>query len=94
MKISFNHKSAFRPYDQTKSRQCFGRSLNGQLGLSETFYMFVDMARDTPGSPISRSRDLGAGGATATLTSSTYHTSSSEATLHERALQQKILEVM
>ncbi|XP_051153151.1 histone deacetylase 4 isoform X4 [Leptopilina boulardi] len=51
-----------------------------------------DMARDTPGSPISRPRDLGTGGATATLTSSTYHTSSSEATLHERALQHKILE--
>ncbi|KZC05441.1 Histone deacetylase 4 [Dufourea novaeangliae] len=55
------------------------------------------MARDTPGSPMSRPRDLvgGVGGATATLTTSAYHTTSSDptATLHGHALQQKILEL-
>ncbi|XP_076244011.1 histone deacetylase 4 isoform X2 [Calliopsis andreniformis] len=54
-----------------------------------------EMARDTPGSPMSRPRDLvgGVGGAAATLTSSAYHAASSDpTTLHGHALQQKILE--
>ncbi|KAI4480596.1 hypothetical protein M0804_010149 [Polistes exclamans] len=57
------------------------------------------MARDTPGSPMSRSRDLGSGGgaATATLTSGAYHaavaTTTDPTTLHGHALQQKILEL-
>ncbi|XP_076291494.1 histone deacetylase 4 isoform X16 [Lasioglossum baleicum] len=57
-----------------------------------------EMARDTPGSPMSRPRDLvgGVGGATATLTPNVYHTASGDpttATLHGHALQQKILEL-
>ncbi|XP_044597333.1 histone deacetylase 4 isoform X5 [Cotesia glomerata] len=53
-----------------------------------------DMARDTPGSPMSRPRDLAAGGATATLTSGAYHVSTTDPqTLHDHALQQKILEL-
>lgn len=54
------------------------------------------MARDTPGSPMSRPRELvgGVGGAATTLTSSAYHTASTDPTaLHGHALQQKILEV-
>lgn len=62
-------------------------------------YMYIEMARDTPGSPMPRPRDLGAGGggsaATATLTSGTYHTAAADTTnMHgQHALQQKILEV-
>ncbi|XP_076757877.1 histone deacetylase 4 isoform X4 [Xylocopa sonorina] len=55
-----------------------------------------EMARDTPGSPMSRSRDLvgGVGGAATTLTSGAYHTSSNDpAALHGHMLQQKILEL-
>ncbi|XP_018353429.1 PREDICTED: histone deacetylase 4 isoform X4 [Trachymyrmex septentrionalis] len=56
-----------------------------------------EMARDTPGSPMPRPRDLGAGGggsaATAILTSGTYHTAAADTTnMHGHALQQKILE--
>ncbi|CAL7941578.1 unnamed protein product [Xylocopa violacea] len=54
------------------------------------------MARDTPGSPMSRSRDLvsGVGGAATTLTSGAYHTTSNDpAALHGHMLQQKILEL-
>ncbi|KAK0174854.1 hypothetical protein PV327_010575 [Microctonus hyperodae] len=51
------------------------------------------MARDTPGSPMSRPRDLATGNATATLTSGAYHAAATDpATLHGHALQQKILE--
>lgn len=66
-------------------------------------FVCVDMARDTPGSPMSRSaRDqLAAAAATATLTSGAYHvTAATEhaaaaaVALHGNALQQKILEVM
>lgn len=62
------------------------------------YYMCVEMARDTPGSPMPRPRDLGAGGgggaATATLTSGAYHAAAADtASLHGHALQQKILEV-
>lgn len=62
------------------------------------YYMCVEMARDTPGSPMPRPRDLGAGGgggaATATLTSGAYHAAATDAaSLHGHALQQKILEV-
>ncbi|KMR02735.1 histone deacetylase 4 [Lasius niger] len=61
-------------------------------------YMCVEMARDTPGSPMPRPRDLGAGGgggaATATLTSGAYHAAAADtASLHGHALQQKILEL-
>lgn len=61
------------------------------------YYMCVEMARDTPGSPMPRPRDLGAGGgggaATATLTSGAYHAAATDtASLHGHALQQKILE--
>lgn len=61
-------------------------------------YMCVEMARDTPGSPMPRPRDLGAGGgggaATATLTSGAYHAAAADtANMHGHALQQKILEV-
>ncbi|XP_076670037.1 histone deacetylase 4 isoform X3 [Andrena cerasifolii] len=55
-----------------------------------------EMARDTPGSPMSRPRDLigGVGGAAAALTSSAYHAASSDPNaLHGHALQQKILEL-
>ncbi|XP_011303794.1 histone deacetylase 4 isoform X2 [Fopius arisanus] len=53
-----------------------------------------EMARDTPGSPMSRPRDLVTSGATATLTSGAYHGSTNDAqTLHGHALQQKILEL-
>ncbi|XP_017760370.1 PREDICTED: histone deacetylase 4 isoform X4 [Eufriesea mexicana] len=55
-----------------------------------------EMARDTPGSPMSRPRDLvgGVGGATTTLTSSGYHAASGDpANLHGHVLQQKILEL-
>ncbi|XP_029042665.1 histone deacetylase 4 isoform X14 [Osmia bicornis bicornis] len=55
-----------------------------------------EMARDTPGSPMSRPRELvgGVGGAATTLTSSAYHTASTDPTaLHGHALQQKILEL-
>ncbi|CAL7941587.1 unnamed protein product [Xylocopa violacea] len=55
-----------------------------------------EMARDTPGSPMSRSRDLvsGVGGAATTLTSGAYHTTSNDpAALHGHMLQQKILEL-
>ncbi|XP_043264566.1 histone deacetylase 4 isoform X3 [Colletes gigas] len=55
-----------------------------------------EMARDTPGSPMSRPRDLvgGVGGTAATLTSSAYHAASGDPTaLHGHALQQKILEL-
>ncbi|XP_018353431.1 PREDICTED: histone deacetylase 4 isoform X6 [Trachymyrmex septentrionalis] len=57
-----------------------------------------EMARDTPGSPMPRPRDLGAGGggsaATAILTSGTYHTAAADTTnMHGHALQQKILEL-
>lgn len=59
-------------------------------------YVYTEMARDTPGSPMSRSRDLvgGVGGAATTLTSAGYHTTSGDpAALHGHVLQQKILEV-
>lgn len=59
-------------------------------------YMCIEMARDTPGSPMPRPRDLGTGGgaATATLTSGAYHAAATDAaSLHDHALQQKILEV-
>ncbi|XP_011874063.1 PREDICTED: histone deacetylase 4 isoform X3 [Vollenhovia emeryi] len=61
-------------------------------------YMCVEMARDTPGSPMPRPRDLGAGGgggaATATLTSGAYHAAATEpGVLHNHALQQKLLEL-
>jgi len=61
-------------------------------------YMCIEMARDTPGSPIPRPRDLGAGSgggaATATLTSGAYHAAAADAAnMHGHALQQKILEV-
>ncbi|XP_053983205.1 histone deacetylase 4 isoform X2 [Hylaeus anthracinus] len=55
-----------------------------------------EMARDTPGSPMSRPRELvgGVGAAAATLTSSAYHAASGDPTaLHGHALQQKILEL-
>ncbi|XP_061938544.1 histone deacetylase 4 isoform X8 [Apis cerana] len=55
-----------------------------------------EMARDTPGSPMSRPRDLvgGVGATTTTLTSSGYHTGSADpSTLHGHVLQQKILEL-
>ncbi|KAL0131123.1 hypothetical protein PUN28_002598 [Cardiocondyla obscurior] len=56
-----------------------------------------EMARDTPGSPMPRPRDLAAGGggvATATLTSGAYHAAAADtANLHGHALQQKILEL-
>jgi len=63
------------------------------------YYMCVEMARDTPGSPMPRPRNLGAGGgggaATATLTSGAYHAAATDtANLHDHALQQKMLEVM
>lgn len=62
-------------------------------------YMCIEMARDTPGSPMPRPRDLGTGGgggaATATLTSGAYHAAAADtANMHgQHALQQKILEV-
>lgn len=76
-----------------------GRQHEGML--SDVYcccYMCVEMARDTPGSPMPRPRDLGAGGgggaATATLTSGAYHAAAAEtANMHGHALQQKILEV-
>ncbi|XP_011496681.1 PREDICTED: histone deacetylase 4 [Ceratosolen solmsi marchali] len=60
-----------------------------------------DMARDTPGSPMSRSAReqlAAAAGATATLTSGAYHAAehaaaAAAAALHGNALQQKILEL-
>ncbi|XP_017792992.1 PREDICTED: histone deacetylase 4 [Habropoda laboriosa] len=55
-----------------------------------------EMARDTPGSPMSRPRDLvgGVGAAATTLTSSAYHIASADpAALQGHALQQKILEL-
>ncbi|XP_032456631.1 histone deacetylase 4 isoform X4 [Nasonia vitripennis] len=60
-------------------------------------FVCVDMARDTPGSPMSRSavrEQLAAGAAAATLTSGAYHAAAEHAavTLHGNALQQKILE--
>jgi len=61
--------------------------------------MCIEMARDTPGSPMPRPRDLGAGSgggaATATLTSGAYHAAAADAAnMHgQHALQQKILEV-
>ncbi|XP_072745227.1 histone deacetylase 9 isoform X2 [Anoplolepis gracilipes] len=62
------------------------------------YYMCVEMARDTPSSPMPRPRDLGAGGgggaATATLTSGAYHAAATDtANLHGHALQQRILEL-
>ncbi|KAJ8683063.1 hypothetical protein QAD02_018855, partial [Eretmocerus hayati] len=59
-----------------------------------------DMARDTPGSPMSRSAREQLAGATATLTSGAYHAAAEHAaaaaaaaaTLQGNALQQKILE--
>ncbi|EFN68742.1 Histone deacetylase 4 [Camponotus floridanus] len=62
------------------------------------YYMCVEMARDTPGSPMPRPRNLGAGGgggaATATLTSGAYHAAATDtANLHDHALQQKMLEL-
>lgn len=60
-------------------------------------YMCIEMARDTPGSPMPRPRDLGAGGggaATATLTSGAYHAATTDsASLHDHELQQKMLKV-
>ena len=58
-------------------------------------YTCTEMARDTPGSPMSRPRDLVGGvGATTTLTSGGYHAGSGDpASLHGHVLQQKILEV-
>lgn len=60
-------------------------------------YMCIEMARDTPGSPMPRPRDLGTGGgggaATATLTSGAYHAAAIDTSQHDHALQQKILEV-
>lgn len=62
-------------------------------------YMCIEMARDTPGSPMPRPRDLdasgGGGAATATLTSGAYHAAAVDnANMHgQHVLQQKILEV-
>lgn len=68
--------------------------------LPSVCFVCVDMARDTPGSPMSRSavreQLQAAGAAAATLTSGAYHAAAEHAavTLHGNALQQKILEVM
>lgn len=65
--------------------------------LPDLCYMCIDMARDTPGSPMPRPRDLGAGGggaAAATLTSGAYHAATTDsASLHDHELQQKMLKV-
>ncbi|XP_034940761.1 histone deacetylase 4 isoform X3 [Chelonus insularis] len=90
MKVSVDHASAFTPYCSKTVRAlplCLASS------LSDMCIVCVDMARDTPGSPMSRPRDLVAGGATATLTSGAYHSPVTDpSTLHGHALQQKILE--
>ncbi|XP_017879936.1 histone deacetylase 4 isoform X3 [Ceratina calcarata] len=54
-----------------------------------------EMARDTPGSPMSRPRDLvtGVAGAATTLTPSAYHAAAADPALHGHMLQQKILEL-
>ncbi|XP_032690641.1 histone deacetylase 4 isoform X5 [Odontomachus brunneus] len=65
--------------------------------LPDLCYMCIDMARDTPGSPMPRPRDLGAGGggaAAATLTSGAYHAATTDsASLHDHELQQKMLKL-
>ena len=94
MKVSWEHGSAFSPYC---SRNVRGSPLFiSPSGLPDMCLVCIDMARDTPGSPMSRPRDLGAGGgATATLTSGAYHAvATDQSALHGRAFQQKILEVM
>ncbi|XP_046467928.1 histone deacetylase 4 isoform X6 [Neodiprion pinetum] len=54
-----------------------------------------DMARDTPGAPMSRPRDLAsAGTTTTTVTSGAFHAAAPDsAALHGHALQQKILQL-
>lgn len=92
MKVSVDHGSAFSPYNSKTVR---ASPVYIAPGLPDMCIVCVDMARDTPGSPMSRPRDLAAGGATATLTSGAYHVSTADPqNLHNHALQQKILEVM
>lgn len=92
MEVSVDHASAFSPYTSGSVRNS---SLYLAPNLPDMCYVCVDMARDMPGSPMSRPRDLAVGGATATLTSGAYHASATDpATMHGHALQQKILEVM
>ncbi|XP_012269340.1 histone deacetylase 4 isoform X13 [Athalia rosae] len=54
-----------------------------------------DMARDTPGAPMSRPRDLASAGTTTTMTSGAFHAAggADSAALHGHALQQKILQL-
>ena len=80
------------------TRECVYAFGHGHACMCTCVYIYVytEMARDTPGSPMSRSRDLvgGVGGAATTLTSAGYHaTSGDPAALHGHVLQQKILEV-
>lgn len=98
MKVSSEHGSAFSPYGSAKNVHASGARrplFVSPSSLPKMCLVCVDMARDTPGSPMSRPRDLGVVGATATLTSGAYHAAATDPTaLHGRAFQQKILEVM
>lgn len=106
MKISVDQaSSAFSPYRSTNSVRASSSSSSSSSSTTSSIYLAqnlpdmcivcVDMARETPGSPMSRPRDLATGGAKATLTSGAYHaTSNDPLPLHGHALQQEILEVM
>jgi hypothetical protein len=100
--------SAFSPYMPTAPTSTTAMAAASPRGADEPSlkpgfcFVCVDMARDTPGSPMSRSAReqlAAAAGATATLTSGAYHAAehaaaAAAAALHGNALQQKILEVM
>ncbi|XP_067211637.1 histone deacetylase 4 isoform X4 [Linepithema humile] len=85
-------------YHRTIAQRHARGAYGGMLPDMCCCYMCIEMARDTPGSPMPRPRDLGTGGggggATATLTSGAYHAAATDtANLHDHALQQKILEL-
>ena len=105
MRVSLEHASAFSPYRpviptlSTSAQRDAGINNNASSLLTDLCFVCVDMARDTPGSPMSRSAREQLAGATATLTSGAYHVAAATAAaaehaLHGNALQQKILEVM
>lgn len=103
MRVYVQRANAFDRYSRAESSS--GKIVDGGTRrgmLPDVYcccYMCIEMARDTPGSPMPRPRDLGTGGgggaATATLTSGAYHAAAADtANMHgQHALQQKILEV-
>lgn len=92
--MSIDHPSAFSPYVSSEASVNLQLAINPQ-SLPDMCIVCVDMARDTPGAPMSRPRDLASAGTTTTVTSGAFHAAGADsAAIHGHALQQKILQVM